>query len=538
MACIFISYRRDDSSAYAGRIYDRLVSHFGESNVFMDVDGLKPGDDFIDVLQKTVGSCDVLIAVIGRNWLSMQDQAGHKRLTDPEDFVRLEIGTALERGIRVIPALVGGALMPKTEELPDSLAKLARRQAIVLTDMNFGDGIGRLMQAIDLPTHGTESHNPAPAKSRKNVFRALAAGLVLLAAAGTYFTWRTHFKKDAVNLPPATDPSGTLSLADLKNAYRIPKNLDGGGQTIGMIELDGGYLDSDIQKYFADAHLAGPKIFTKSVDGAVNKPGSDSDSSVTLGIEVAGGIAPAAQLVVYFAKNTSASFVHAIEAASNDTVHHPSVLLIAWGQPEEGWSLADRTDLNYALGTAAVQKRITVVTAAGDNGPTDGMKDGKLHVDFPASSPFVLAVGGTQLRAPFSREGTQGEDFLSGPGRGTSSMFFKPDWQQDLPGTRRAIPDVAADATSRYQVILHGEKTLIGGTSASATLWAGLLALVAQKRGGGQGVINPFLYQTLGPRKTLRAIPSDTAECKTIKGWNTCSGWGSPDGEKLVAAFQ
>jgi hypothetical protein len=103
MPGIFISYRRDDSSAYAGRIYDRLVSRFGEGNVFMDVDGLKPGDDFIDVLQKTVGSCDVLIAVIGRNWLSIQDQAGHKRLTDPEDFVRLEIGTALERGIRSFP---------------------------------------------------------------------------------------------------------------------------------------------------------------------------------------------------------------------------------------------------------------------------------------------------------------------------------------------------------------------------------------------------------------------------------------------------
>jgi kumamolisin len=426
--------------------------------------------------------------------------------------------------------------MPKTEELPDSLSKLARRQAIVLTDLNFGDGIGRLMQAVDLPTHANDTS--APAMRLQNMFRALAAALVLLVAAGTYLTWRTHSKKAALDVTPANPPPGVLSLADLKNAYRIPKNLDGRGQTIGMIELDGGYLDSDIQKYFADAHLSSPTIFTKSVDKAVNKSGSDSDSSVTLGLEVAGGIAPAAQIVVYFAKNTAASFVHAIEAASNDTVHHPSVLLIAWGQPEEGWSLADRTDLNYALGTAAVQKHITVVTAAGDNGPTDGMKDGKLHVDFPASSPFVLAVGGTQLRTPFTREGTQGEDFLSGPGRGTSSMFFKPDWQKDLPGTRRAIPDVAADATSRYQIILRGAKVLVGGTSASATLWAGLLALVAQQQGGAQGVINPFLYQTLGPRKTLRAVPSNTAECRTIKGWNTCTGWGSPVGEKFVAAFQ
>ena len=129
--------------------------------------------------------------------------------------------------------------MPKTEELPDSLSKLARRQAIVLTDLNFGDGIGRLMQAVDLPTHANDTS--APAMRLQNMFRALAAALVLLVAAGTYLTWRTHSKKAALDVTPANPPPGVLSLADLKNAYRIPKNLDGRGQTIGMIELDGGF---------------------------------------------------------------------------------------------------------------------------------------------------------------------------------------------------------------------------------------------------------------------------------------------------------
>src|SRR3954454_18329783 len=109
MAGIFISYRREDSIAYAGRLYDRLQAHFGDEQVFMDIDTLRPGEDFVEAIQRTVASCDALVAVIGRSWLMAQDQKGQRRLDDPEDFVRLEIAAALERGIRVIPALVGNA---------------------------------------------------------------------------------------------------------------------------------------------------------------------------------------------------------------------------------------------------------------------------------------------------------------------------------------------------------------------------------------------------------------------------------------------
>jgi len=118
MASIFISYRREDSLAYARHLHDLLLRQFGAPNqVFMDLDTLQPGDDFIDTIQQTVASCDVLIAVIGKQWLTVVDEHGWPRLDNPEDFVRLESQTALERKIRVIPALVAGASMPRSQDL-------------------------------------------------------------------------------------------------------------------------------------------------------------------------------------------------------------------------------------------------------------------------------------------------------------------------------------------------------------------------------------------------------------------------------------
>jgi hypothetical protein len=114
MSRIFISYRRDDSAGYAGRLYDRLAAHFEPENVFMDIDAIEPGLDFVEVIEQAVGSCDVLIALIGKQWLAIKDGQGRRRLENPEDFVRLEIKTALDRNIRVIPALVGGAAMPNS----------------------------------------------------------------------------------------------------------------------------------------------------------------------------------------------------------------------------------------------------------------------------------------------------------------------------------------------------------------------------------------------------------------------------------------
>jgi hypothetical protein len=148
MSRFFISYRRADGSASAGRIYDHLVQGFGEAQVFMDVDAIEPGQDFVESIHQAVGSCAALIAVIGKNWFGAQAD-GSRRLDEPEDFVHLEIAAALERGIRVIPVLVDGAAMPKSTELPVALQGLARRQALTLSHPSFRSDIQKLARALE-----------------------------------------------------------------------------------------------------------------------------------------------------------------------------------------------------------------------------------------------------------------------------------------------------------------------------------------------------------------------------------------------------
>ena len=146
---IFISYRRDETAYAAGWLYDRLADHYGGGQVFKDVDSIELGDDFVEVINGAVGSCDVLLALIGEDWLSITDAHGRRRLDDPHDFVRLEIEAALARNVRVIPILVDGARMPTDEELPDSLDRLARRQALELSPARFDFDTGRLLKVLD-----------------------------------------------------------------------------------------------------------------------------------------------------------------------------------------------------------------------------------------------------------------------------------------------------------------------------------------------------------------------------------------------------
>ena len=153
---IFISYRRADSAGYAGRIYDRLTAHFGVDAVFMDVDTIEAGLDFVEVLQNAVQSCDVLIALIGRRWLDSKDADGKRRLENPEDFVRVEIAAALDRDIRVIPVLVDGVLMPRSIELPDNLKTLARRNALQVNHPSFNADAYRLISQLELALNAAE----------------------------------------------------------------------------------------------------------------------------------------------------------------------------------------------------------------------------------------------------------------------------------------------------------------------------------------------------------------------------------------------
>jgi uncharacterized RDD family membrane protein YckC len=146
---IFISYRREETAYPAGWLYDRLVGRFGGGQVFKDVDSIDLGDDFVEKITIAVGSCHVLLTLIGDQWLTMTDEDGRRRLDDPDDFVRVEIEAALARNVRVIPILVDGARMPRGDELPDSLAKLARRQALELSPSRFDFDTSRLLRVLE-----------------------------------------------------------------------------------------------------------------------------------------------------------------------------------------------------------------------------------------------------------------------------------------------------------------------------------------------------------------------------------------------------
>jgi hypothetical protein len=145
---VFISYRREDTLGSAGRIYDRLSRRLGRQNIFFDVDNIPPGADFFEVLTERVVACDVLIVIIGADWISSVDKDGQRRLEDPNDFVRVEIEAALQRRIRVIPVLVDGARMPKAAELPDSLKRLARRQSVEISHLRFDTDVKTLTRTL------------------------------------------------------------------------------------------------------------------------------------------------------------------------------------------------------------------------------------------------------------------------------------------------------------------------------------------------------------------------------------------------------
>ncbi|MFL6203102.1 MAG: TIR domain-containing protein [Thermoanaerobaculia bacterium] len=228
-ANIFINYRREDSAGHAGRLFDALSSHFA-GRLFMDVDTLEPGVDFVEAIEQAVGSCEVLIVIIGREWLTIEDQAGRRRLDNPGDFVRLEVESALARKIRVIPVLVQDAPMPRAEELPESLVRLARRNAIELSDARWAYDVDRLARTIQ----DILEESPAPAPSPAPVVPAAAAkatggkawplslaALVLVAAVvlvSLAWTRRTPGGNGAPSpVPPANleatpDPAGVAAI--------------------------------------------------------------------------------------------------------------------------------------------------------------------------------------------------------------------------------------------------------------------------------------------------------------------------------------
>ncbi len=335
----------------------------------------------------------------------------------------------------------------------------------------------------------------------------------------------------------------------LAKVYGFPDGFNGKGQTIGIIELGGGYRTTDLNKYFKSLGIKKPIVKAISVDHGKNSPSNPkgADGEVMLDIEVAGAVAPGAKIVVYFCTNTDKGFLDSITKAIHDTTNKPSVISISWGSAEVNWTQQSLNSFNEAFKAASLLG-VTICVASGDNGSNDGVTSGAtggdLNVDFPAASPYVLACGGTSLIANngvVSSETVWHDSDNSAGGGGVSSNFPLPDYQNNsnvpvTPGWQfkgRGVPDVAgnADPNTGYKVLVDGQEMVIGGTSAVAPLMAGLIARVNQQKGKSAGFINPTLYATPSMCRDITKGNNDTTKDHNLGytakvGWDACTGLG------------
>ncbi|MDQ6815324.1 MAG: S53 family peptidase [Bacteroidota bacterium] len=350
-------------------------------------------------------------------------------------------------------------------------------------------------------------------------------------------------RKSAGNIV-AHAASQSYNPNDLAKIYGFPTNATGKGQTIAIIELGGGYKPADIKKYFAGLGIKQPSVVAVSVDGGKNNPttADSADGEVMLDIEVAGAVATGAKIVVYFAPNTDKGFLDAITQAIHDKNYKPSVISISWGSAEKNWTQQSLTSFNEAFKAASLLG-VTICAAAGDQGSSDSETDGKVHADFPSSSPYVLSCGGTKLIAngnTITSETVWHEANDSATGGGVSDFFPLPDYQKKIKvpaalstGFKgRGLPDVAANAdpNTGYNVLVDGQAFVIGGTSAVAPLMAGLIALINEKKPQPVGFIHPHLYSTPGLCRDITQGDNKTTTTQlgyqAAKGWDPCTGWG------------
>jgi kumamolisin len=367
---------------------------------------------------------------------------------------------------------------------------------------------------------------------------------------------KPHFRIRKQSQNPAARAqaaSASYNAPQVAQAYDFPAGTTGSGQTIGILELSGGYSSSDLATYFKNLGIAAPTVTVVSVDGATNSPTGDAngpDGEVELDIEVAGAVAPSAQIAMYFTPNTDQGFLDALTTAVHDTTLKPAVVSISWGGPESSWTQQALSAFNSACEDASTIG-VTVLVASGDDGSSDGVTSGTPTVDFPASSPYVLACGGTKLTLSGSTIASEQawNELASSEGAtggGVSEVFALPSYQQSVGVPKapngfvgRGVPDVAGDADpeSGYNVFVDGQQTVIGGTSAVAPLWAGLLARINQSLGKNVGYLNPLLY-TSNVESSLHDITvGNNGTYSAGPGWDACTGLGTPDGAALLAAL-
>jgi kumamolisin len=342
--------------------------------------------------------------------------------------------------------------------------------------------------------------------------------------------------------------------------YNFPPT-DGSGQTIGIIELAGGYYQSDIDTYFPYLGLPVPKIKDVSILGGFNNPSANFiyDTEIAVDIAVSAGAAPGAQFVIYWSNMTALGFIDALQTAIHDRENNPSIISASWDLSEGYWLLTPMVmDVFDSILEDAPLLGVTICCSAGDYGALSEFLNGQAWVDYPASSPYVLSCGGTTLisyqdsiLAEWAWNTEQ--QWKQATGGGVSQRFQLPPWQENAncplsanpgQGFGRACPDVAgnADPDTGYAVLIGGKLYFICGTSSVAPLYAALFARINQELGVNVGYITPFLYNqassafndiVFGQNYVYPSSPGYWAGV----GWDCCTGWGSPNGMKLLKAL-
>ncbi|HEY6121803.1 MAG TPA: S53 family peptidase [Pyrinomonadaceae bacterium] len=368
----------------------------------------------------------------------------------------------------------------------------------------------------------------------------------------------TH-RMSAQGIPPPPVTSQTREPAEFARLYNFPVSHMGAGQSLGLLEFGGGFRRHELNSYFTSLGAAIPRVIVKEIAPGSNRPRGkrgtlNSDTEVYMDLELVASLAPRATIVAYFGENTEQGWIRTLQAAILDPRHDLSVISISWGEAEEDWSPQATVEIDKLFQLAAL-RGITICCSSGDNGISE-LTGQRFTVAFPASSPHVLACGGTRLEVKQSGQRSetvwnQWRQFKLASGGGVSKIFALPLYQKNsnVPsrasnGTRgRGIPDVAANASSDTGYLIVADKTRMsmGGTSAAAPLWAALIVRLDEALGIKLGFLTPLLYamKESGADAVFDIVkgfngPTRTQGYRARHGWDACTGLGSPHGEEIL----
>lgn len=367
-------------------------------------------------------------------------------------------------------------------------------------------------------------------------------------------------------------PASWYTPPQLAKHYNFPAG-DGSGEVIGILEFGGGFFHADLNNFCRLAGTPVPVVKTVSVDGISTTARDGAEGEVMLDVEIVAGSCPKSTIVVYFAHWSERGWVSILDAVIQDKANDPGVISVSWGAPEDTnvWSKSGIQQINEALHEAALLG-ITVCVASGDDGSSDADLDGHAHVDFPTASQYVLSVGGTTIPHKGGSspdvvwfEGTGLRETNGGStGGGISTVIHRPTFQSAIhmtsvnPGAikGRIVPDLSANAdwnASPYLLVVDNGAEGNGGTSAATPLVASLIARINEQRGPGKrvGYLTPQLYRT--PAGTTSGPTVGALGCTDVTsgnnntahvggysaaaGYDAVSGWGTPDGIKLMSAL-